>query len=171
MKAPGAPLKKSRDNQMIEILQEDTDDVNPRRNLNMLFEIMSKPLDDPLFVPTPNLEKLDSDLCKEEDEDEDEDEDEEDLSSNEEMIELKEKPSDIPNLIENYKKTLKISVSEAFELLRRCHYCGSAEMEFGDGYCGPRCQDYHIDFNYPCYWNRCDTNAANCKICIYLPCG
>ena len=145
------------------------DDNIPQHNLNMLFEILVKPLDDALFIPTPHLEQLDEDL-REAYENHIED-DEDDLQH---MIVLKEKPSDfeIHNncnsiQIDNYINALNISRSEAFELLRRCHYCGSTEMEFGNEYCNEICET-HMNLDYPCHWNRLrwsDPNVENCKIC------
>lgn len=67
-------------------------------------------------------------------------------------------------LIERYKVILDISTTEAFEILRRCHYCGSTNMEFGDAYCSERCQKHHFEYNYSCYWNQ---KTNNCKMCIY----
>ena len=160
MQAPGAPLKKTCDNQMndYQIWNEDdeagyfdvdgfytyytepVEDEIPQHNLNTLFEILFKSLDDPLFVPTPHLEQLDKDLSKAyEEEDE----------------------HDNRDCIETYKHEFNISASEAFELLRRCHYCGSSEMKFGEEYCSSICDQNHMD--HPCYWNR--ECATNCKIC------
>ncbi len=67
-------------------------------------------------------------------------------------------------LIERYKRKLNICTEEAIELLTKCHYCGTDNIEFGGIYCRSRCQDYHIDFNYPCFWEResCDNE---CKVC------
>lgn len=165
MQAPGAPLK-TRNNQMNndQIWNEDNEagyfDVDgfytyytepaeydiTQHNLNTLFEILFKPLDDPLFVPTPHLEQLDKDLSEAYEKD------------NLHMIVL---ADDNRECIETYKNEFNISASEAFELLRRCHYCGSTEMKFGEEYCSQICDDNHID--HPCYWNR--ECATNCKIC------
>ena len=164
MQAPGAPLK-TRNNQMNDdpIWNEDNEagyfDVDgfytyytqpaeydiPQHNLNTLFEILFKPLDDPLFVPTPHLEQLDKDLSE----------------AYEKYIEEKDMTDDNRDCIETYKNEFNISASEAFELLRRCHYCGSTEMKFGEEYCSQICDDNHMD--HPCYWN-CEC-ATNCKIC------
>ena len=140
LNAPGALLKRSCDNQIIEI----------DRYAQILYNEPDIYPEDLLFAPS------------------------------EDAIVLKDKPSEFEihnnynlKIIEDYKKALNISESEAFELLRRCHYCGSGRMEFGDEYCSPKCQDYHIDFNYPCYWSKkrlSDANAANCKICNHLKC-
>lgn len=160
MQAPGAPLK-TRNNQMNDdpIWNEDDEagyfDVDgfytyytqpaeydiPQHNLNTLFEILFKSLDDPLFVPTPHLEQLDKDLSK--------------------AYEEKNMTDDNRDRIETYKHEFNISASEAFELLRRCHYCGSSEMKFGEEYCSSICNQNHMD--HPCYWNR--ECATNCKIC------
>lgn len=163
--APGAPLKRTRDNQMndYQIWNEDdeagyfdvdgfytyytepVEDEIPQHNLNTLFEIMFKPLDDPLFVPTPYLEQLDKDLSE----------------VYEKYIEEEKDEYDNRDCIETYKHEFNISASEAFELLRRCHYCGSSKMKFGEEYCSSICDQNHMD--HPCYWNR--ECATNCKIC------
>jgi hypothetical protein len=92
-------------------------------------------------VPTPHLEQLDKDLS--------------------EAYEEKDITDDNRDCIETYKHEFNISASEAFELLRRCHYCGSTEMKFGEEYCSQICDDNHMD--HSCYWNR--ECATNCKIC------
>jgi len=136
----------------------------PSHNMDMLFEMISRPLDDPLFVPTPHLEQLDEDLR----------EAYEKLYYPEPT--RREKASDFEifdnrhtNLIETYKNALNISASEAFELLRRCHYCGTANMmEFGKEYCNEKCETNHMNLDYPCHWNRArwfDRSVENCKIC------
>ena len=165
MQAPGAPLK-TRNNQMNDdqIWNEDNEagyfDVDgfytyytepaeydiTQHNLNTLFEILFKPLDDPLFVPTPHLEQLDKDLSEAYEKD------------NLHMIVL---ADDNRDCIETYKHEFNISASEAFELLRRCHYCGSTEIKFGEEFCSQICDDNHMD--HPCYWNR--ECVTNCKIC------
>jgi len=138
------------------------DDI-PSHNMDMLFEMIFRPLDDPLFVPTPHLEQLDEDLR----------EAYEKLYYPEPT--RREKASDFEifdnrhtNLIKTYKNALNISESEAFELLRRCHGCGSANMEFGKEYCNEKCETNHMNLNYPCHLNRArwfDPNVENCKIC------
>jgi hypothetical protein len=42
---------------------------------------------------------------------------------------------------------------------RRCHHCGNTDIPFGDEYCNERCQDYSIEFCYPCF------RGADCKAC------
>jgi hypothetical protein len=136
-------------------------DEIPHHNMDMLFEMLFRPLDDIIFVPTPHLEQLDEHLR--------------------EAYEkpyypeppTEEKASDFDdnrctNLIETYKNALNISASEAFELLRRCHGCGSANMEFGKEYCNEKCETNHMNLDYPCHWNRArwfDRSVENCKIC------
>ena len=62
-------------------------------------------------------------------------------------------------IIEEYTIINKISVDEAIEYLKSCHYCGNTDIPFGDEYCNERCQDYAIEFCYPCF------RAADCKVC------
>ena len=62
-------------------------------------------------------------------------------------------------IIEEYVIINKISVDEAIEYLKSCHHCGNTDIPFGDEYCNERCQDYSIEFCYPCF------RAADCKVC------
>lgn len=144
----------------------------PGMNTNDEYqEMLERPLDDPLFQPTPHLEKLDKDLS-------------------EAYYESLETPTVyayhncLPptrengaftnnepihdKLIQKYKKILNIPTSEAFEYIRRCHYCGSANKPFSYTYCSERCENMHFDFDYPCNWNQerwADDWANNCKMC------
>jgi len=150
-------------------------------DIDAYYAMLDRDLDDPLFKPNKEMEQLDEDLrvayetpvaypddgprpTREDGAHEEQDEeqfikfveyeDEDKIRSN--------------KMVEKYKETLNISASEAFELLRRCHYCGTSNMKFGDLYCGERCQSYHFDFNYPCYWNQerwQNQCANNCVMC------
>jgi len=62
-------------------------------------------------------------------------------------------------IIEEYTIIYKLSVDEAIEYLKSCHHCGNTDIPFGDEYCNERCQDYSIEFCYPCF------RAADCKVC------
>jgi hypothetical protein len=171
--------------------QENTTYPEEIIKIKKLFEVLMKPLDDEMFIPNAELEQLDEDLeaayarpyqngerptrengAHEEEEitlyvKEEDYEEEITLYVKEDDYECVKEDS---YLIKKYKEILNISESEAFELLRRCHYCGTAEMNFGESYCSAKCQEYHFDFDYPCYWNkeRCENNdASNCKMCNY----
>jgi len=134
-------------------------------NIDEYYEMLDRPLDDPLFQANPQLEKLDKDLryayyesiynsCS--------------SSTEEKMMSDSDCEETNKKLIQKYKETLNIQSSEAFEYIRRCHYCGSAKKKFSYAYCGKNCEDMHFDFNYTCYWNhdRCtDEITENCKMC------
>ena len=155
--------------------------------IKKIFEVLLKPLEDEMFIPNAELEQIDEDLETAYNTpvaypDDGPRPTRENGAHEEEEIILYVKPEDYEcvkdntykkEMIEKYSEILKISESEAFELLRRCHYCGTGEMEFGDSYCSARCQDYHFDYNYPCYWNqeRWENNeASNCKMCNWNDC-
>jgi hypothetical protein len=163
--------------------QENTTYPEEIIKIKKLFEVLMKPLDDEMFIANAELEQLDEDLeaayarpyqnegerptrengAHEEEEIIEYVEDEKiTLYVKEDEYECIKEDS---YLIQKYKEILNISESEAFELLRRCHYCGSAEMNFGESYCSARCKEYHFDFDYPCYWNK--ERSENCKMCNY----
>ena len=56
-------------------------------------------------------------------------------------------------------KFTNMSIAEAVDYLKCCHYCGNTEIPFGDEYCNERCQDYSIVYNYPCF------RGPDCKAC------
>jgi hypothetical protein len=152
-------------------------------DIDAYYEMLDRDLDDPLFKPNEEMEQLDEELrvayytpvaypddgprpTREDGAHEDRDKDEE---YEIEFVEDSDTQND-KKKIKKYKKMFNITETEAFEILRRCHYCGTTKIKFGDIYCGPRCQDYHIDFNYPCYWNKEqweDDWANNCVVCCY----
>lgn len=152
-------------------------------DIDAYYAMLDRDLDDPLFKPNEEMEQLDEDLrvayemqfaylddgprlTREDDAHEEWDQvEEQDIKFVEEQDPIYEN-----KLIKKYEETLNISATEAFELLRRCHYCGTSNMKFGDSYCGHRCQEYHFDFDYPCYWNQerwQNQCANNCKMCAW----
>ena len=154
-------------------------------DIDAYYAMLDRDLDDPLFKPNEELEQLDEDLrvayetqvaypddgprpTREDGAHEDQDEDEDQFVKFDEDEDDEQDKIRSNKLIEIYKEVLNVSTTEAFELLRRCHYCGTPNMKFGDLYCGERCQEYHYDFNYPCYWNQERWQIAcanNCKMC------
>lgn len=52
-----------------------------------------------------------------------------------------------------------LSIAEAVDYLKTCHHCGNPDIPFADLYCNERCQDYSIEYCYPCYRQK------DCKIC------
>ena len=159
-------------------------------DIDAYYAMLYRDLDDPLFKPNEELEQLDEDLrvayetpvaypddgprpTREDGAHEDRDEDEDQFVKFDEDEDDKQDKIRSNKLIEKYKEILNVSASEAFELLRRCHYCGTPNMKFGDLYCGERCQSYHFDFNYPCYWNQerwQNGYANNCVMCNWNDC-
>lgn len=152
------------------------------KKIKEIFEVLMKPLEDEMFIANAELEQLDEDLERAYNtpvddgprptrEDGAHEEEEEDNFI--QYVDFEETNDDKKEMIKKYSEILKISESEAFELLRRCHYCGTGEMEFGESYCSVRCQDYHFDFDYPCYWNQErweNDEASNCKMCNWNDC-
>jgi hypothetical protein len=56
-------------------------------------------------------------------------------------------------------KFTNMSISEAVDYLKCCHHCGNTEIPFGDEYCNERCQEYSVDYCYPCF------RGEDCKAC------
>ena len=56
-------------------------------------------------------------------------------------------------------KYSNISIAEAVDYLKCCHYCGNKDIPFGNEYCNRRCQEYSVDYCYPCF------RGAECKAC------
>jgi len=197
------PIHKSNNSAYEEECEDDDDDDEPSTftyeelyiashlykegvDIDAYYAMLDRDLNDPLFKPNEEMEQLDEDLrvayetpvaypddgprpTREDGAHEDRDDDDEP------EIQFVEEPDKIHDnkLIKLYEETLNVSATEAFELLRRCHYCGTTDMKFGDAYCGPRCQEYHFDFDYPCYWNQerwQDQCANNCKMCAWNDC-
>jgi hypothetical protein len=59
----------------------------------------------------------------------------------------------------DYANRNNISIADAVDYLKTCHHCGNPDIPFASEYCNERCQDYSIDFCYPCY------READCKVC------
>jgi hypothetical protein len=58
-----------------------------------------------------------------------------------------------------YAKEHNLSISDAVDYLKCCHYCGNKDIPFGGEYCNRRCQEYSVDYCYPCF------RGADCKVC------
>ena len=58
-----------------------------------------------------------------------------------------------------YAKEYDLSISDAVDYLKCCHYCGNKDIPFGGEYCNRRCQEYSVDYCYPCF------RGADCKVC------
>ena len=58
-----------------------------------------------------------------------------------------------------YAKEHNLSISDAVDYLKCCHYCGNKDIPFGNEYCNRRCQEYSVDYCYPCF------RGADCKVC------
>ena len=58
-----------------------------------------------------------------------------------------------------YAKEYDLSISDAVDYLKCCHYCGNKDIPFGNEYCNRRCQEYSVDYCYPCF------RGADCKVC------
>jgi hypothetical protein len=58
-----------------------------------------------------------------------------------------------------YAERNRISIADAVDYLKSCHFCGNTDIPFASEYCNDRCQDFAIEFCYPCFRN------AHCKVC------
>jgi len=65
---------------------------------------------------------------------------------------------DTDTIIE-YAKEHNLSISDAVDYLKCCHYCGNKDIPFGNEYCNRRCQEYSVDYYYPCF------RGPDCKVC------
>ena len=65
---------------------------------------------------------------------------------------------DTETIIE-YAKEHNLSISDAVDYLKCCHYCGNKDIPFGNEYCNRRCQEYSVDYYYPCF------RGPDCKVC------
>ena len=48
----------------------------------------------------------------------------------------------------------KVTKTQAFEILRRCHCCGSKDIKFGEFYCNHLCRSYCRFNKHACFWNK-----------------
>ena len=65
---------------------------------------------------------------------------------------------DTETIIE-YAKEHNLGISDAVDYLKCCHYCGNKDIPFGGEYCNRRCQEYSVDYCYPCF------RGPDCKVC------
>jgi hypothetical protein len=53
-----------------------------------------------------------------------------------------------------FAESHKLTKTQAFEILRRCHCCGSKDIKFGEFYCNYLCR-LNCRFNkHACFWNK-----------------
>ena len=107
---------------------------------------------DARFIPDARLEALDAKLeaiCADY---------EKKLNGSEDDIIREDFDYDTETIIE-YAKEHNLSISDAVDYLKCCHYCGNKDIPFGNEYCNRRCQEYSVDYCYPCF------RGAECKAC------
>ena len=107
---------------------------------------------DARFIPDARLEALDAKLeaiCADY---------ERRLNGSEDDIIREDFDYDTETIIE-YAKEHNLSISDAVDYLKCCHYCGNKDIPFGNEYCNRRCQEYSVDYYYPCF------RGADCKVC------
>jgi len=122
---------------------------NEFKNTNIIFPLIKT---DSRFEPDAKLEALDAKLeamCAEI---------ENSLNGSEDDIVRPDFDNDADMIFE-YAKQHEISILDATDYLKSCHYCGNTDIPFGQEYCNPRCQEYAVDFNYMCF------RGADCKTC------
>lgn len=118
-----------------------TDDYHP---IDPVFEMLFRPLDDPYFIPNPELEELDKKL-------------EEEYNGPKRNGYIHDScEEDIITFAHKYG----VSMEEAFEVMRRCHYCGSKNLPLGNDYCSGQCIDMCEEHLYECFMGK------NCVICM-----
>jgi hypothetical protein len=107
---------------------------------------------DARFIPDARLEALDAKLeanCADY---------EKKLNGSEDDIIREDFDYDTETIIE-YAKEHNLSISDAVDYLKCCHYCGNKDIPFGNEYCNRRCQEYSVDYCYPCF------RGPDCKVC------
>jgi hypothetical protein len=107
---------------------------------------------DARFIPDARLEALDAKLeaiCADY---------EKKLNGSEDDIVREDFDYDTETIFE-YAKEHDLSISDAVDYLKCCHYCGNKDIPFGGEYCNRRCQEYSVDYCYPCF------RGADCKVC------
>jgi hypothetical protein len=107
---------------------------------------------DARFIPDPRLEALDAKLeaiCADY---------EKKLNGSEDDIIREDFDYDAETIFE-YAKEHNLSISDAVDYLKCCHYCGNKDIPFGNEYCNRRCQEYSVDYCYPCF------RGPDCKVC------
>jgi hypothetical protein len=55
---------------------------------------------------------------------------------------------------DEFAESHKITKTRAFEILRRCHCCGSKDIQFGEFYCNELCRLYCRFNKHACFWNN-----------------
>ena len=107
---------------------------------------------DARFTPDARLEALDAKLeaiCADY---------EKKLNGSEDDIVREDFDYDTETIFE-YAKEHDLSISDAVDYLKCCHYCGNKDIPFGNEYCNRRCQEYSVDYCYPCF------RGPDCKVC------
>jgi len=107
------------------------------------FEMLFRPLDDPYFMPNPELEELDQKLEKEYE------------GVKRKGYEHDSCEEDIITFAHKYG----VSMEDAFEVMRRCHCCGSKNLPIGNDYCSGQCIEMCEEHLYECFMGK------NCVIC------
>ncbi len=55
---------------------------------------------------------------------------------------------------DKFAESHKVTKTQAFEILRRCHCCGSKDIKFGEFYCNDLCRSYCRFNKHACFWNK-----------------
>ncbi len=122
------------------------------REVKVLIPWLDLDETDARFTPDARLEALDAKLeaiCADY---------EKKLNGSEDDIIREDFDYDTETIFE-YAKEYDLSISDAVDYLKCCHYCGNKDIPFGGEYCNRRCQEYSVDYCYPCF------RGADCKVC------
>ena len=122
------------------------------REVKVLIPWLDLDETDARFTPDARLEALDAKLeaiCADY---------EKKLNGSEDDIIREDFDYDTETIFE-YAKEYDLSISDAVDYLKCCHYCGNKDIPFGNEYCNRRCQEYSVDYCYPCF------RGADCKVC------
>ena len=122
------------------------------RETNIVFNWLDLDETDARFIPDARLEALDAKLeaiCADY---------EKRLNGSEDDIVRPDFDDDAETIFE-YAKEHNLNISDAIDYLKCCHYCGNKDIPFGNEYCNRRCQEYSVDYCYPCF------RGAECKAC------
>jgi len=117
-----------------------TDDYQP---MDPVFEMLFRPLEDPHFIPNPELEELDrklEEICANPRSGHRDDSSEEDIIV--------------------FAHKYGVSMEEAFEVMRRCHCCGNKNLALGNDYCSGQCIELCEEQLHKCFM------GDNCVICM-----
>ncbi len=112
--------------------------------IDPVFEMLFRSIEDPYFMPNPELEELDRKL-------------------EEEYAGVKRNGHEDDSCEEDiitFAHKYGVSMEDAFEFMRRCHCCGGKNLPLGNDYCSGQCIEMCEEHLYECFMGK------NCVICM-----